>query len=99
MLPPEGVNPGDFEVDDLNIESYSCVALHHRLEPRRPISSLPLSLLWPRALLRAGPREVFLSTTRGHVRGGSFLRVGLWVLDLLDHVALRTSAHEQRGAL
>jgi hypothetical protein len=47
MPPPEGVNPGDFKVDDLDTERDGHVALHHRLEPLGPISSLPLSLLWP----------------------------------------------------
>ena len=47
MPPPEGVNPGDFEADDSNTERDGCVAPHHRLEPQGPISSLPLSLLWP----------------------------------------------------
>ena len=70
-LPLEGVNLGDFEVDDSNIGRDGHVAPHHRFELRGPISSLPLSLLWPRALLRAGPREVFLSTMRGHGCGGS----------------------------
>jgi hypothetical protein len=37
----EGVNPGDFEVDDSNIERDSHVALHHRLEPHEPILPCP----------------------------------------------------------
>jgi hypothetical protein len=74
--PPEGVNPGDFKADDSNTGRDGCVALHHRLEPRGAIFSLPLSLWWPRALLRASLREVFLSTTWGHGCGGS-LCVGL----------------------
>ena len=52
--PLEGVNLGDFEVDDSNIEKDGRMVPHHRLEPQEPISSLPLSLLWPRALLRTG---------------------------------------------
>jgi hypothetical protein len=43
--PPEAVNLGDFEADDSNIGRDGRVALHHQLEPRGPISSLPLSLL------------------------------------------------------
>ena len=70
-----------------------------RLGSSATISSLPLSLLWPRAFLRAGPREVFLSTTWGRVGGRSLLHVDLGVRDLLDHVALRTSNHEEQGAL
>jgi hypothetical protein len=66
----EGVNPSDFEADDSNTERDGCVALHHRLEPQGPISSLPLSLLWPR-VLRTGLREGFLNTTRGRGCGGS----------------------------
>ena len=44
MPPPEGVNLGDFEVDDSNTGRDGHVAPHHRLEPWGPISSLPLSL-------------------------------------------------------
>ena len=41
-MPPMGVNPGDFEVDELNTGRDGHVAPHHRLEPWGPISSLPL---------------------------------------------------------
>jgi hypothetical protein len=47
MPPLEGVNPGDFETDDLNTGGDGHVAPYHRLEPRGAITSLPLSLLWP----------------------------------------------------
>ena len=99
MPPLEGVSLEDFKEDDLNTEGDGHVALHHRLEPQGPISALLLSLLWPRALLRAAPREVFLSTTRCHVCGGSLLHADLGVCDLLDHVALRMSTNGQQGAL
>ena len=69
-LPLEGVNPGDFEADDLGTRRDGHVVLHHQLEPWEPISSLPLSLLWPRALLRTCLIESFLSTTRCHGCGG-----------------------------
>ena len=75
------------------------MALYHLLEPQGPIFSLLLSLLWTRALLRAGLREVFLSTTWGHVHGGSLLLADLGVRDLLDRVALRTFTHGQQGTL
>jgi hypothetical protein len=52
MPPPKGVNLGDFKADDSDIGRDGHVAPHHRLEPWGPISSLPLSLLWPRALIR-----------------------------------------------
>ena len=97
MPHPEEVNLGDFEADDSNTERDGRVATHHQLEPQGPISSLPLSLLWPRALLRAGPREVFLSTTRGHVCVGSPLHTDLGACDLLDHVALMAPIQERRG--
>jgi hypothetical protein len=42
------------------------VALHHQLELQGPISFLPLSLLWPRALLRTGPGVDFLIMMLGH---------------------------------
>jgi hypothetical protein len=42
------------------------VALHHQLEPQVPISFLPLSLLWPRALLRTGLGVDFLIMMLGH---------------------------------
>ena len=42
-LPLEGINPGDFEEDNSNIERDDRVALHHRLGPQGPIYSLPLS--------------------------------------------------------
>jgi hypothetical protein len=63
--PPEGVNLGDFEADDSNTGKDGHVASHHRLEIQGPIFSLPLSLLWPRALLRTSPRMGLLSMTRG----------------------------------
>jgi hypothetical protein len=69
-LSPEGVNPGDFKANDSNIGRDGHVALHNLLEPWGPISSLPLSLLWPQALLRAGPRVSYLSTTWGCNYGG-----------------------------
>ena len=53
-LSPEGVNPGEFKADNSNTGKDGHVAPHHRLEPQGAISSLPLSLFWPRALLRAG---------------------------------------------
>jgi hypothetical protein len=77
MPPPEGANLGDFEEDDSNTGRGGHVALHHRLVLWGPISSLPLSLLWPWALLRAGRREVFLSATWGRNCDGS-LRAWVW---------------------
>ena len=71
MPHPKGVNLRDFEVDDSDRERDGHVAPHHRLEPQRPISSLPLSLLWPPALLRTGLRMGFLITMRGRGHGGS----------------------------
>jgi hypothetical protein len=71
MPPPEGVNPGDFEADNSDTGRDGPVALHHQLEPQGPISSLPLSLLQPRALLRTSQRVGFLSTTRRHGCGWS----------------------------
>ena len=79
-LPPEGVNPGDFKADDSNTKRDGRVAPHHRLEPQGPISSLPLSLLWPQALLRTSQRVGSLSLTWGHGRGGSFCaRSWVWL--------------------
>ena len=40
MPPPEGVNLGDFEVNDSNTGDGREV-LHHRLEAQGPISSCP----------------------------------------------------------
>jgi hypothetical protein len=85
MPPLEGVYLGDFEADDSNIGRDGHVAPYHRLEPQGPISSLHLSLLWPRALLRVGQREVFLSVTWGHSCDES-LRMGLGVIYLPCYV-------------
>ena len=82
----EGVNPGDFEADDLDTERDGHVALHHRLEPQGPISSLPLSLLCPRDLLRTGPRVGFLSTTLGRGRGESFYTQSPGAVSLVGHI-------------
>jgi hypothetical protein len=70
-LPLEGVNPGDFEADNSDIGRDGPVAPHHQLEPQGAISSLPLSLLRPRVLLRTSQRVGFLSTTRRHGCRGS----------------------------
>jgi hypothetical protein len=84
--PPEGVNPYDFEADDSNTERDGCVSLHHLLELHGPILSLPLSLLWPRALLRTDPRVSFLSTTWGRGRGGSFCTRSRGAIGLPSHI-------------
>jgi hypothetical protein len=86
MPPSEGVNPGDFEIDDLNMGRDGHVAPYHRLELRGAISSLPLSLLWPRALLRADPRVGFLSTTQGQGHGGLLSALSLGVVGLPGHI-------------
>ena len=68
MPPLEWVNSGDFKANDSNIRRDGRVALHHRLELRGPISFLPLSFLWPRALLRTSLWVDFLVMMlgRGH---------------------------------
>jgi hypothetical protein len=66
MPPLEGVHLGDFEGDDSNIGRDGHVASHHRLEPWGAIFFLPLSLLWPQALLRTGLGVDFLITMLGH---------------------------------
>jgi hypothetical protein len=79
-LPPKGVNPGDFEAEDSNIGRDSRVAPHHRLEPLGPISFLPLSLSWPRALPRTGPGVDFLIMTSGRAHDLATQRTGLGAL-------------------
>jgi len=56
MPPLEGVNLGDFEVDDLNTERYGRVAPHHQLQPYGPISPYPYPFVdsspskgWPKS--------------------------------------------------
>jgi hypothetical protein len=58
------------------------VALYQQLEPQGPISFLPLSLLWPRALLRTGLGVDFLIMTLGHGYDRAAQHTGLGLLGL-----------------
>jgi hypothetical protein len=92
-LPLEGVNPGDFEADDSNTGRDGRVALYHRLEPWGLIFFLPLSLLWPQALLRTSLGVDFLITMLGHGHDPAAQCMGSGALGPLSPGSRLSGAH------